>query len=147
MAKQYKHNESNLPVPRLQARIKLNRAGQTIVTYSLIKQNMEGLQEIVFHKGLFTTGMNRDLSELQKLRPHVTMQVMFGDMWNLHLPGFVLAGDKFEEIKLENCTNSIPNGVWAMMEKDKSRQEEYLKLHSILLSLLAEREQIRAARA
>jgi len=43
MSKVYKKNEHNLPVPRLQARIKQSKQGPYTVEYSLIRSEMGGL--------------------------------------------------------------------------------------------------------
>lgn len=135
--KKYKINEHNLPVPRLQVKIKPHKDGHNVeVIYSLIKYQVHGMEDVILTKSKFisSTFLAQALP-----RPHTTFAHLLHDMWTMNVPGFLISSTDYEEIKLAEEVASIPNGLWQRMENTPDRREEFLLLEEILMKKRQER--------
>lgn len=133
MTYKYLENEHNLPIPRLQARLR-KEDNQVIIEYSLITKNIEGDFEYLHHESKYVS-KNIENTPLFQLRPHNTMAIIFADMWSLKLPTFIVSKEGFNEITFENSIAKIPNGVLNLMQKDKKREEEFNIIINKLIDL------------
>lgn len=132
-SKKYNKNEHNLPIPRLQIRILEDKNGDIKVTYSLIKETMIGVREVVFHNSDYCTSnpYQKEKKLLHLLKPYNSIAEIMIDMWLLKLPGYVVSRDGYEKLTFEKLILSVNQKLWDIMASDPSRKEEMNNLKEL----------------